>query len=292
MDLQINKKTSFDYFNILFLFMYGIICIFPFYYVFIVSISDFSQVTNNIVFIWPKGVNLGIYKNIMRYKGFTDGLKVSVFRTVVGTALGLSLQTMLAYALSKKCLPGRRFMVLYIIFTLIFNGGMIPTYIVIRNLGLVDKIWVLIIPGLISSWNVILLMSFFSSIPVEIEESARIDGANDILILIKLILPLSLPSLATIGLFIAVGHWNALMDGVIYINREELKPLQAFLVNLVSSQNSSMGMNHISFSEEQRLPPYTTRCAIIFASTVPILVVYPFVQKYFIKGLMIGAIKG
>ena len=175
------------------------------------------------------------------------------------------------------------------VFTLLFNGGIIPTYLVVRYTGILNTIWALIIPDAISAWNVIILVSFFSSIPDSIVDSAKIDGANDIVIFNRLILPLSIPAVATITLFVAVQHWNALMDAVIYINKSTLKPLQIYLLDLV--QRTQMN-DLFATQSEQDLPTLSIQTAAIFAGTLPILVVYPFIQRYFIKGVMIGAIKG
>ena len=176
-----------------------------------------------------------------------------------------------------------------IIFTMLFNGGIIPTYLVVKGTGLLDTIWALIIPNAISAWNVTILISFFSTIPESISESARIDGANDFIIFARLVLPLSIPSVAVIVLYIAVGHWNGLMDAVLYINKSSLKPLQVYLMDLVM-RNQMTDM--YSDSNSQAVTTLSVQTAAIFASTLPILFIYPFVQKYFVQGVMIGAIKG
>ncbi len=196
---------------------------------------------------------------------------------------------MVAYPLSRKNLWGRRFFVFYVVFTLLFNGGIIPTYLIVRYTGILNTIWALIIPDAISAWNVIILVSFFSSIPDSIVDSAKIDGANDITIFNRLIVPLSLPAVATITLFVAVQHWNAVMDAVIYINKSTLKPLQIYLLDLV--QRSQM-IDMFASMSEQDMPTLSIQTAAVFAGTLPILLVYPFIQRYFIKGVMIGAIKG
>mgnify|MGYP006286872773 FL=1 len=173
-----------------------------------------------------------------------------------------------------------------LIFALIFNGGMIPTYLVVKATGLMDSIWALVIPDALIVFNAIILLSFFRSIPDSIVESAKIDGAGDIMIFIRLVIPLSLPAIATISLFVAVHHWNALMDSVLYINRDGLWPLQRYLLSIVQrNQETVDDMN-------QFLPSISVQSATIFAATVPILVVYPFIQRYFIKGIMLGAVKG
>lgn len=275
--------------NSLFLALVAATCLLPFYYVLTVSFSDPAFVKQGEITLLPRGFSIEAYKLILRQATFYNAFKVSVIRTVLGTVINLALQCMVAYPLSRKGLVARRFFVFYVVFTLLFNGGIIPTYLVVRYTGILNTIWALIIPDAISAWNVIILVSFFSSIPDSIVDSAKIDGANDIVIFNRLILPLSIPAVATITLFVAVQHWNALMDAVIYINKSTLKPLQIYLLDLV--QRTQMN-DLFATQSEQDLPTLSIQTAAIFAGTLPILVVYPFIQRYFIKGVMIGAIKG
>jgi putative aldouronate transport system permease protein len=273
----------------LLLLLFALVCVIPFYYVIMVSFSDPSLVKEGEIIFWPKGFSTEAMRIVLRQKKFLNAFEISFIRTVLGTALNLSVQCMMAYALSKKYLKGEKIFMFMVIFAMLFNGGIIPTYLIVRNTGLLDTIWALIIPNAVNPWNIIILTSFFSSIPDSIEESAKIDGANDIIIFLRLIIPLSIPAVATIGLFIAVGHWNALMDAVLYINKTTLKPLQTYLMDLImSAQMQEMFQNQV----EQELPVLSVQCAAIFAGTLPILLVYPFIQRYFVKGIMIGAIKG
>jgi putative aldouronate transport system permease protein len=282
-------KGAFPWINGAVLTVVAVVCLLPFYYVMTVSFSDPKFVKQGEIMLLPHGFSLDAYKVILRQATFYNAFKVSVIRTVLGTAINLALQCMVAYPLSRKTLWGRRFFVFYVVFTMLFNGGIIPTYLVVRYTGILNTIWALIIPDAISAWNVIILVSFFSSIPDSIVDSAKIDGANDIVIFGRLIIPLSIPAVATITLFIAVQHWNALMDAVIYINKSTLKPLQIYLLDLVQRTQ----MNDLFASQsEQDIPTLSIQTAAIFAGTLPILVVYPFIQRYFIKGVMIGAIKG
>jgi putative aldouronate transport system permease protein len=270
-----------------FLFFFTFACIVPFWYVITVSFSDPAQVKQGELLAFPRGFALEAYRIVLRHKTFYNAFFVTVVRTVLGTVIGITLQAMMAYALSRR-IRGRRFLTIMVIFAFIFNAGIIPTYLVVRFTGLVDTIWALVIPSAILTWNVIILISFFRAIPDSIIESAKIDGANDMLIFFKLVVPLSLPAVATISLFIAVFHWNNLMDAVLYINKPELRPMQLYLMELiVRSQMQDM----FGADAEQNLPAISIQTAAVFAGTLPILIVYPFIQKYFIKGIMLGAIK-
>lgn len=270
--------------------VFAMITFTPFYYVIMTSLTDPSLAREGQLSLLPKGFTLEAYKMILDNVKFISCFKVTVLRTVLGTTINLLLQSSLAYALSRKYLPGRKFFMLYIIFTMLFNGGIIPTYIVVKNTGLIDTIWALIIPGAISTWNVILLRSFFESIPDSLEESAKIDGANDIHIFYKIIIPLSKPAIFTIGLFAAVGHWNAFMDAVIYLTSYKLQVLQIFLRDMVVQLEAAALLG-----DQTMLPNVSSlslRCTSILVASLPIILVYPFIQKHFMKGIMLGAVKG
>lgn len=265
------------------------ICIVPFWYVLTVSFSDPKLAREGVITLLPRGFSTGAYTIIFRQNKFFNAMKVSLIRTVFGGFINLVMQTTFAYALSQKRLRGQKFFKLLVIFTMLFNGGIIPTYLVVRSTRLLDSIWALIIPNAISTWNVIILMSFFAAIPDEIYESAHLDGAGDFTIFLKLVIPLSVPSLAVISLYIAVHHWNSLMDAVLYISRSTLKPLQSYLMDMVVSSQMEDVMSTMDGLNTTTLSVQT---AAIFAATVPILIIYPFVQRFFVKGLLIGAIKG
>lgn len=283
------KIELFDIINKLLLFFMAMMCILPFYYVVVVSFSDPMLVREGKLILVPKKFSLKAYEMILRQPIFYNAFTVTIIRTILGTFLNLLLQCTMAYSLSKKRLIGRNVFTFMLLFTILFNGGMIPTYLVVRYTKLINTIWALIIPNAINAWNILILINFFASIPESIEESASIDGANDFTIFFRLILPLAIPGVATIALFIAVYHWNNLMDGVLYINTSSLKPLQVYLRDLVMrSQMQDMFQD----AGEQTIPSLTIQTAAIFASTFPILLVYPFVQRYFVKGIMIGAVKG
>ncbi len=275
-----------------FLSLLAVLTFVPFYYVIVTSLSDPDKIREGVIMLLPQGFTTDSYKMIMSNTRFLGCFKITVIRTVFGTLLDLIFQCALAYGLSRRYLPGRKFFMKFVIVAMLFNGGIIPTYLVVKATGLLDSIWALLIPGLISTWNVILLRTFFENIPDSLEESAKIDGANDLYIFTRIILPLSKPAIATIGLFCAVKHWNSFTDAVIYLTSYKFQVLQVFLrdmvvqmetMNLLGDQISLAQFNANSLS---------LRAAAIFIATVPILAVYPFIQKHFTKGLMVGAIKG
>ncbi len=269
--------------------IFAVLCFFPFYYIFVVSISDPERVREGAMILYPQGFSLEAYKVTLTHARFYSSLKVSVVRTLLGTLLGVAFSSALAYGISRPYLRGRKWMTLFLVFTMLFNGGMIPTYLVVRYTGLIDTLWALIIPNMINTFNVIVLINFFRAVPAELEESAKIDGANDLIIFVKIMIPVAMPSIATITLFVAVYHWNTLMDGILYINTSSKKPLQVYLNDIVvAGQTEDMFQD----SASRWMPTLSLKTATIFASTLPILIVYPFLQKYFVKGVMVGSVKG
>jgi putative aldouronate transport system permease protein len=272
----------------LFLLFYAFVCLMPFWYVFVSSISDPVLVKEGEFKFLPTGFSMNSYKIVFRDQRFFDGLYITVARTVIGALLGIAVQSMAAYALSRKYLKGRRMFRKLVVFTILFNGGIIPTYLVMQNLHLLDRFWALIFPMVYNPWNIVLLISFFSNMPDAIEESAKLDGANDFVIFYRLAAPLALPAIATIVLFIAVRHWNELMDGVLYIHNSALKPMQVYLYELVVRASTQ---NMIE-PTEQAITAISIQTAVIFASSLPIIILYPFLQRYFVKGIMLGAVKG
>jgi putative aldouronate transport system permease protein len=272
-----------------FLVLFAVLCLLPFYYVVTVSFSNPKLVREGEMILFPREPSFKAYGMILRDAKFYNSFRISILRTLIGSALAITVQSMFAYSLSRNHLTGKKFFKGLIIFSILFNGGIVPTYLVVCYTGIFDTIWALIIPIAMNPWNTIILTSFFGSLPAALEESAHLDGANDFTIFCKIAVPLSGAALGTILLFISVGHWNALMDAVIYINNSKLRPLQGYLVDLVMR---SYTQNMFADVAEHDIPTISIQTAAIFASTFPILVVYPFVQKYFAKGVMIGAIKG
>lgn len=268
---------------------FAILCVFPFYYIIVVSISDPANVKEGVMILWPKGFSLEAYEITFNHARFYSSFRISVLRTIVGTALGVSVCSALAYAVSRPYLHGHRFFLVFLVFTMLFNGGIIPTYLVVRYTGIIDTFWALILPNLVNTFNVIVLVNFFRAVPGELEESAKIDGANDLVIFVRLMIPVAMPAIATITLFIAVYHWNALMDGILYINTPAKKPLQVYLNDIVvAGQTEDLFQD----ASSKWLPTMSLKTATIMASTLPILIVYPFLQKYFVKGIMVGSVKG
>ncbi|GHT64334.1 putative ABC transporter permease protein YtcP [Spirochaetia bacterium] len=271
-----------------FLLCYAFICLMPFWYVLVSSLSDPQMVKEGEFKLLPTGFSLQSYKIVFRDRRFFNGLYITLARTAIGSLLGITVQSMAAYALSRRYLKGRGIFRKLIVFTILFNGGIIPNYLVMRNLHLLDKFPVMILPMVFNPWNIVLLISFFVTMPDAIEESAKLDGANDLVIFFKLAVPLALPAIATIILFIAVRHWNELMDGVMYIHSDALKPMQVYLYELVVRTSTG---NMIE-PAEQAITAVSIQTAVIFASSLPIIILYPFLQRYFVKGIMIGAVKG
>jgi putative aldouronate transport system permease protein len=275
--------------NIALLALVAIVTFFPLYYVFVVSFTDPAEYLQKSFILFPEKWSFESYKYLLSTKAFANSLGVSAYLAVVGTACSLVVTAALSYALSRKRLRGRQLILLLILLTILFSPGMIPNYMVVRQFGLINSLWSLIIPALASGWNVILMKGFFDSVPVELEESAAIDGCNDLTIWFKIILPLSLPSLAAFGLFYAVGYWNQFFNALIYINDASKWPVQVMLQNmLLNANNTDLQADALAVAP----PAETLKMAAVIVATVPILLVYPFLQKHFAKGAMVGSVKG
>jgi putative aldouronate transport system permease protein len=272
-----------------------VISVYPIIFVISASISDPYMVNTGQVLLWPRGLSLEGYYQVLKYRAVFIGYRNTIFYTVFGTALKISVTMAAAFALSRKDLFGRNALTLFMAFTMWFSGGLIPTFILVNNLGLVNKPYTLIILGAVSMWNTIIARTFIqSSIPMELQESARIDGCSDFRIFFAIIIPLSVPVIAVISLFYAVEHWNGYFQALIYINDAELQPLQIILRQiLIMNQTVDMLTTDemIDIAYRQRLA-MTMKFSLVVIASVPMLIFYPFVQRYFIKGLMIGAIKG
>lgn len=284
---------QFDVFVVTALIVVALLMLFPFYYVFVVSFTSPIEYLQKELVLLPEAWTLTSYKYLLANNVFVDAMGISVFLATVGTLLSLIVTSAGAYTLSRKRLLGRRVLLILILMTTLFNPGIIPPYLVVRELGLMNSIWALIVPVLTSGWYVILMKGFFESIPEELEEAGKIDGASDIGIWLRIILPLSLPSLAAFGLFYAVGYWNTFFSAILYINKADLRPLQVVLqMLLIDSSSSSSGEIANQMAGEVQIPTDTLKMAAVVIATVPILCIYPFLQKHFAKGVMIGSIKG
>lgn len=246
--------------------------------------------------LWPRHFNFDSYRLIFGSNKMVRTFGVTAFVTLAGTLFSMTVTSMIAYGMSKKTLPGRKFFMLILTFTMFFSGGLIPYYLLIRDIGLINKIWVMIIPAGVSVWNFIILKSHFQQMPESLEESAKIDGANDLLILFKIVLPLSLPIFVTFSLFNAVGFWNTWFDAMIFIQNRDLHPLQLVLRQMLidSSIPPEMAANYSrlkDLKEKEPLFDEGVKMATVIVATVPILFIYPWLQKYFEKGVLIGSIR-
>ena len=271
----------------------GLVVMLPLLNVFSQAMSDPQSVFNGRVKFWPRNFTLSTIQLMLQNKNITTGFLNTVFYAGFGTCINLVMTVMCAYPLSRSAFRGRNALMLVFAFTMMFGGGMIPTYLNIKNLKLLNTRAVMLLPGAMTVWNMILARTFFqNTIPKEMYESAEIDGASDIRILVSIVLPLSIPIMAVLTLFYVVGHWNSYFDAMMYLTSPRLFNIQLILrnaianiLNLLNSMDLSNQAQNMAFSE-------ASKYALIVISMVPILVIYPFVQKYFIKGIMIGAIKG
>lgn len=272
--------------------LFGIATLFPIYYVFVVSITPYAEVLRNGGFLLiPKKITFEAFQAIFNSGVVPRALQVTVLITVCGTALNLLVTTLLAYPLSKKYLPGRNTVLLALVFTMLFSGGLIPTFLTVKAVGLMNTLWALMIPGLVSTFNLLIMKTYFESLPPEIEEAAKVDGCGDGGTLLKIVLPLSMPIIATLGLFYGVNHWNAYFGGIMYLNDRELYPLQVVLRNMIITPSVSQELA-LPQTQLSALPPESIKMATVVVAIVPVLIVYPFLQKYFIKGMLLGAVKG
>jgi putative aldouronate transport system permease protein len=282
--------TWFDTINVLFLTVLGLVCVLPFLHVAAKSFSDEASVMANKVTFIPIGWNLDSYTFVLMKSGFLAAFQVTVFVTVVGTLLSLAITVMAAYPLSKPEFRGRKAILLLYVFSMLFYGGIIPGYLLMKGLGLLDTVWAMIVPLLVVPFNLLVCKTFFEGLPESIEESAKIDGAGHMRILLMIVLPISLPVLATLGLFYAVGYWNSYFHPLIFISSAHLKPLQLYLYDTMANTNDVLSQQ--SVEERMNISAEGVRATAVVASVLPILAVYPFLQKYFVHGLTIGSVKG
>ncbi|MFD2114200.1 carbohydrate ABC transporter permease [Paenibacillus yanchengensis] len=290
---SVGEKT-FTVFNYCFFILFGLVTLLPFVNLIAKSLSSEAAVISGQVTFWPIDVQFGTYRYVASNAMFLNAFQVSLFITIIGTLLALFMTTLAAYPLSKTRLRGRSFFVVMYIFTMLFSGGLIPTYLLMRNLGLVNELPVLFLPAMISVYNMLIIKSYFENLPEGLEESAKLDGASNLTILWRITLPLSLPVLATIALFYAVQFWNDYFASLIYINSPSLKPLQLFLKELIVSSSDTFlrSDSKVNVDAAMNASPQSIQAASIILATLPIVVVYPFLQKYFVKGVLIGSVKG
>jgi putative aldouronate transport system permease protein len=269
-----------------------VVVLYPLIFIVSASFSDPAMVLNGEVLLLPKHITLEAYKNVLQNDQIWNGYGNTILYTFVGTVINLIMTTLAAYPLSRPDLPGRGGIMFFVTLTMFFSGGLIPSYLLVKNLGMVDTMWALIIPGAIATYNLIVMRSYFqTSIPWEIQEAAHIDGCSNWKLLTHVILPLSKPILAVMVLFYAVGHWNSYFNALIYIRSKDLYPLQlvlreVLLVSQTDAVDSNVGM------ESKVLLAESIKYVVIIISSLPVLVMYPFVQRHFVKGVMIGSLKG
>jgi len=284
---------SFDYFNVLFMIVIGIVTLYPFLNVLAISLNNSVDSVRGGITIFPRDFTWENYQTIFAYDTLLTGLRNTVLRTVIGTGIGVLSASMLAYTLSRVDFQARKWMSPLFAMTMYFSGGLIPGYMLIRHLGLIGTFEVYLIPAILSVWNVFIVRSYIDGLPLALQESAKLDGANDWIIFWKVILPLCAPVLATVALFVAVGHWNAWFDTYLYNSQKpQFTTLQYELMKVL--QSTSASSNYRDPNAQQMIAsvsPESIRMAITIVVTVPILFVYPFLQKYFVKGMTLGAVK-
>lgn len=281
-------------FNTVFLALVSLTCILPILHVFAMSLSDSNAALAGRVTFWPVQFSLSAYEYLIQKKDFFHSVSISAWRVLIGTLINMVLIVLTAYPLSRPAthFKARKWYMLYFSNTMFIGGGLIPTYMIIKNLGLLDSFWVLILPGALNIWNVIIMMNFIRGLPHAIEEAAFVDGANHWQTLFKVVLPMSKPSIASLLLFSMIGHWNAWFDGIFYMNNPNNYPMATYLATQIISSNQNMtNMTREQLALLSSLSEKTVRSAQLFISIIPILVVYPFLQKYFVKGITVGSVK-
>ncbi|WP_139997284.1 carbohydrate ABC transporter permease [Paenibacillus paridis] len=292
---SLKRKTYgerlFDYINILLMLFVCFATLYPIWYVLVNSLNEGTDAMRGGIYWWPRIFSFGNYQAVFDNSGIMTAMGVTVAKTLLGTITHVLFTAMVAYALSQKDLIGGRVYLLIGTMTLFFSGGLIPSFLLIRDLGLFDSFWVYIIPAMFSFFNLIIFMTFFREIPDALEEAAKIDGANDFVIFIRVVLPVSMPVLATIALFQGVFQWNDYFAGMIFINNPDLQPIQTYLYRIIA-QSSSNQMAADAGIVNKTVTSQSIKLATMVITTMPIVAAYPFLQKYFVQGMMIGSVKG
>ncbi|MDF2644695.1 MAG: binding-protein-dependent transport system inner rane component [Paenibacillus sp.] len=284
---------AFDLFLYLVMIIVAIVTLYPFLNVLAISFNDSVDTVKGGIHIWPRAFTLQNYESIFRFPGLIRGFQNSVLRTVIGSILGVTSASMVAFVLARRDFQARRPISMLFALTLYFTGGLIPGYMLIRDLHMINTFWVYILPGMLGVWNVFIIRSYMDGLPYALQESAKIDGANDFTIYWKVILPLCQPVLATIALFIAVGHWNSWFDTFLYnSSNAKLTTLQFELMKVLQSTQSGNESHNPNLTQNvAKVSPESVKMAITMVVSLPILLVYPFLQKYFVKGITLGAVK-
>ncbi|TBL78536.1 carbohydrate ABC transporter permease [Paenibacillus thalictri] len=286
-------ERCFDGLNALLMILLSLVTIYPLVYVLMASLSDPASVVQMRGLIWrPQGqITLEAYSLVFQNPSIVTGYANTLVYVVAGTALNILMTSLAAYALSRRRIMWENQLMFFIVFTMFFNGGLIPTFLLVNQLGMIDSRWALIIPVALSTYNMIIMRTSFQALPASLEESAKIDGANDIVILFRIVLPLSMPVVAVMILFYGVAHWNSWFNALIYLRNRELFPLQLILREILISNSTDSMMTSVGSGDKMPIGE-TIKYATIMVATLPILLLYPFLQRYFVKGVMIGAVKG
>lgn len=285
-------EKIFDAGNIILMILLMVITLYPFLYVVFASLSNpFELMAHTGILLKPLGFSTAAYKAVIKNEMIVIGYRNTLFYVAVGTAYNILMTSLGAYVLSRRKFYWKKYIMAMVVFTMFFNGGLVPNFLLIKRLGMYNTFWAVIIPGAISTWNLFIMRTSFMSIPASLEESAKIDGANDIIVLIRIVLPLSLPVIAVMVLYYGVGHWNAWFNAMIYLKNRNLYPLQLVLREILIL-NDTKEMISSTVTNEREPVGEVVKYATIIVATLPILCVYPFLQKYFVKGVMIGALKG
>ncbi|WP_127491117.1 carbohydrate ABC transporter permease [Paenibacillus glycanilyticus] len=290
-----NRTTAeklFDWGNIALMLVICFLTIYPIWYVIVNSFNEGQDAMRGGIYWLPRVFSLDNYNTVFQNKGLMTAMGITVAKTVVGTALHVFFTAMVAYAFSRKELVGRTLYMYIGTVTLFFSGGLIPYYLLIRDLGLLDSFWVYIFPAMFSFFDLIIFLAFFRELPEGLEEAARIDGANDFKIFYRIIIPCSMPVIATISLFHGVYQWNDYFTAVIFTNNPDLQPIQTFLYRIVALSGSNQIASMVPDNVVRKVTSQSVKLATMVVATLPIVIVYPFLQKYFVKGFMIGSIKG
>lgn len=291
---ETTARRVFKVVNYIFCVLVACLCLFPMLHILALSFSKSEYVNSNRVVLWPMGFNVTAYKDLLTNKQFFVSMWISVKRVALGLVVNMAMVVCAGYplSLSKDKFAGRQFYAWYFIFSMLFSGGMIPTYLVVSQTGLRNTLWALVLPGAVGVSNVILLQNFIKALPNEISEAAFVDGAGHFRTMFKIVLPLCKPSIAAISLFVMVGHWNEWFNGIIYMNRTEMYPLQSFLQTQITDFTSMEISQAVLEAESERAAAASNRAAQMFLAMLPILCVYPFLQKHFTKGIVMGSVKG
>lgn len=289
---MIRKMSVFDYINITIMLLVIFITCYPLYYMGIISISSGLAVQRGDVFLFPVGINLKAYQVVLSDPGIVRSYANTLLYTSTGVLINLIMTILCAYPLSRRHLYGKSIFAFFVIFTMFFDGGLIPKYIVVHSLGLVNSMWAIVLPPAINVFNLILMRTFFENVPEELHEASTVDGAGEWRALLRIVLPLSMPIIATLLIFYTVAHWNSFFPALIYLNEKALYPLQIILRNIVIQGELAAQTPEMDSVESMTVIAQNVKYAVVFIAILPVLAVYPFVQKYFVQGAMLGAVKG